>query len=100
MRLWLFAAAVSLVGAVVILMVGSGDLLTHFGERSVWSMALCGLTLAYAIATLGAVWQVFGVNPVMARGWVRWYARLAAIGLLIALVYLAAYGVIGIRTWA
>jgi len=100
MRVWLLGAALSLVGAVVILMVGSGDLLTHFGERSAWSMALCALTVLYAIATVGAVWQVFGVNNLMARGWVRWYARVAAIGLLIALVYLAAYGVIGIRTWA
>ena len=99
MRLWLLGAAVSLTGAVVILMTGAGDLLTHFGERTGWSIALCGLTLLYAVATMGAVWQAFGMNHPRARGWVRAYVRVASIGFLIALVYLAAYGVIGIRTW-
>ena len=100
MRLWLLGAAVSLTGAAVILMTGAGDLLTHFGECTAWSMALCGLTLLYAVTTLGAVWQAFGMNHPRARGWVRAYARVASIGFLIALVYLAAYGVIGIRTWS
>ena len=99
MRLWLLGAAVSLTGAAVILMTGAGDLLTHFGECTAWSMALCGLTLLYAVTTLGAVWQAFGMNHPRARGWVRAYARVASIGFLIALVYLADYGVIGIRTW-
>ena len=99
MRLWLLGAAVSFTGAVVILITGAADLLTHFGERSAWSMALCALTLIYAVATAGAVWEAFGGNHPRARGRVHAYARVASIGFLIALVYLAAYGVIGIRTW-
>jgi hypothetical protein len=45
-------------------------------------------------------WWAFGPPSVTARVWVRRMGRFTAIGLGLAVGYLAYWGVIGMRTWA
>jgi hypothetical protein len=99
LRRWTMRSAVSIVAVVGLFALGSGDLLERFGALTWWSGGLCALTLLHALSVVMAVKHAFGAKSAGARVWVRRHARFASLGLLIGLLYLAYFGVIGIRTW-
>jgi hypothetical protein len=100
MRMYPLAAFLSLVLFVCIFMLGSSDVLPRFGALTGWSASLFVSTLLFAAAVLLSTWAAVKAAGDGVRRGVRWYSGLVSVALLIALLYLAWWGVIGIRTWA
>jgi hypothetical protein len=78
----------------------SDDLITRLGNLTMWSALIFLWTIAFAFAVLAsavAVWRApaEGVRPAVRR-----FSTIVTVALLIALVYLAYWGIIGLRTWA
>lgn len=98
LRLYPLLAVLSLVAFVAIIMLSSTDAIRLLGTPTASSVGLCLATLAFAALTLLSTWAVVTARPEVRRS-VRWFSGFVSLGLLIALVYLAYWGVIGIRTW-
>lgn len=100
MRLYPLIAVLSLVALVVTFTLSSSDMIARLGHFSVWSAAVWLCTVVFALATSMSAWAVWLANRAEeTRAPVRWYSTTVAIALLVALVYLAYWGVIGLRTW-
>jgi CubicO group peptidase (beta-lactamase class C family) len=100
MRIYPLLAVLSLVAFVAVFMGASGDVLTRLGNVTGWSVGLCAITILFAVMVLMSTWAVVTGSGEGVRRWVRWYSGIVSLALLIALVYLAWWGVIGVRTWA
>ena len=100
MRFWPFMAVLSLLAFVAIFMVSSADVIDRFGNRTPWSEALFLTTIFYAFATLASVWTWWRAPINRVRPGVRRYSRIVILALVIAGLYLASWGLIGLRTWA
>jgi CubicO group peptidase (beta-lactamase class C family) len=100
MRLCPLAAVASLVAFCGIFVLSSSDVLTRLGTVSVWSVALMLTTVLFAVTVLMSCWSVIATSGEGVRRGVRWYSGIVSVALLIALIYLAWWGVIGVRTWA
>jgi hypothetical protein len=100
MRLYPVAAVLSLVAFVAIFILAGSDLITRLGNMTGWSIGLFVTTLLFAVLVLMSCWSVITASGEGVRRSVRWYSRIVSLALLIALVYLAWWGVIGLRTWA
>ena len=100
MRLYPLLAVLSLVAFCAVFAGASGDLLTRLGNVTGWSVALFITTVLFAVMVLMSTWSVLTGSGEGVRRGVLWYSRIISLALLIALVYLAWWGVIGIRTWA
>ena len=100
MRWWPLVAVLSLVAFVLIFILNSEDLIEKFGNVTGASVAFCLTTIVFAFAVLAsgiAAWRApaEGVRPGVLR-----FSRTVSIGLLVLLLYLAFWGMIGLRTWA
>ena len=99
MRLWPLVAVLSLIVMVAVVVVSSDDFIGRMGNLTVWSFTVSCTTLLFAIASVASVFFSWrgkeGVRPL-----VRKFSLLVSLALLIATIYLAYYGVIGMRTWA
>ncbi|HTP69552.1 MAG TPA: serine hydrolase domain-containing protein [Dongiaceae bacterium] len=100
MRLWPLLAVLSLVVFVLVFVVTAEDVIGNLGNVTAASLTLCLTTIVFAIAVLASgmtAWRapIEGVRP-----GVRRFSRIVSLALLIALVYLAFWGMIGLRTWA
>jgi hypothetical protein len=100
MRLYPVAAVLSLVAFVWIFILAGSDLITRLGNMTGWSIGLFVTTLLFAVLVLMSCWSVITASGEGVRRGVRWYSRIVSLALLIALIYLAWWGVIGLRTWA
>jgi len=100
MRLWPLIAVLSLLGFVVLFMVSSNDAIARLGNLTFWSFGIFLATLLFAFATLASVVALWRSRKRQIRASVRWFSILATSALLIAAIYLAFWGVIGMRTWA
>ncbi|MBS0393943.1 MAG: beta-lactamase family protein [Proteobacteria bacterium] len=99
MRAWPLVAVLSLVGFVAIFQRSADDLIERFGSPTGWAYALTATTVLFAVAALAAAWAAFRPAGPGVRPAVRRHAQFVAFGLVVATLYLAAYGVIGLRTW-
>ncbi len=100
MRLYPLLAVLSLVAFVVVFILSSAHAITLLGNLTAYSAALFLSTLCFAVAALLGAWAVVAAGSDGVRRYVRWFSGFVSIALLIALVYLAYWGVIGLRTWA
>jgi CubicO group peptidase (beta-lactamase class C family) len=100
MRLWPLAAVLSLVAAVVVVMLASADLITRMGNLTGWSVAFFLATVAYAFTTLVSAVALWRAPKEGVRTAARRFSVAVVAALLIAAVYLASWGIIGLRTWA
>jgi CubicO group peptidase (beta-lactamase class C family) len=100
MRLYPLLAVASLAGFVAIFIVSSSDVIERLGNLSAWSVGLFLCTVVFAVASLLSMWAVISARGEGIRRLVRWYSGVISVALLIALIYLAWWGVIGMRTWA
>jgi predicted small integral membrane protein len=100
MRLWPLVAVLSLVLFVAIFIVSSEDLIGKLGNITGTSIALCLTTLVFAIAVLASGIAAWRAPAEGVRLGVLRFSRTVSLALLIALVYLAFWGMIGLRTWA
>jgi len=87
------------VAFVLIFILNSEDLIEKFGNVTGASVAFCLTTIVFAFAVLAsgiAAWRApaEGVRPGVLR-----FSRTVSIGLLVLLLYLAFWGMIGLRTW-
>jgi CubicO group peptidase (beta-lactamase class C family) len=100
LRVWPLLAVLSLVAFVFTFILCSDDLITRLGNLTMWSALIFLWTIAFAFAVVAsavAVWRApaEGVRPAVRR-----FSTIVTVGLLIALAYLAYWGMIGLRTWA
>ena len=100
LRVWPLLAVLSVVAFVFTFILCSDDLITRLGNLTMWSVLIFLWTIAFAFAVLAsaiAVWRApaEGVRPAVRR-----FSTIVTVALLIALAYLAYWGIIGLRTWA
>jgi hypothetical protein len=100
MRLWPLLTVLSLITFVGLIIVCSADLIDRLGNLTGWSVAVYLSTVAFGIASLVSAVSVWRAPMDVVRRGVRRYSRMVTLALLIAAVYLAYWGIIGLRTWA
>ena len=91
-------AVLSLVTVVLVVIASNPDPITRMGNLTIWSGAVFVLTILFASASVASAVAVLRAQGV--RKWVWRYSVAVALALLIATVYLAYWGVIGLRLWA
>ena len=102
MKIWPLIAALSFVAlsTILTLALGDEDVITHFGNLTLWSGALWLASIIFASASIAAAVALWLARNSQVRKWVFVYSTTVTLALLIATAYLAYWGVIGIRTWA
>jgi CubicO group peptidase (beta-lactamase class C family) len=99
MRLWPLLAVLSLLGFIGSFVLASSDILNRLGKLTFYSGGLFLTSLLFALFTLASLWALWKARKESIRGFVRWFSICVTSALLIATIYLAWWGVIGIRTW-
>ena len=100
MRLWPLIAVLSLLAFVGLSIASNSDIFARLGHMTIWSFGLFLTTLIFAVASLASAVALWLARKKEIRKCVRWFSIAVTLALLIATVYLAYWGVIGIRTWA
>ena len=99
-HVWPLASVVCLLGAAGIFAgtVGSGHI-DLFARFTAWAVAFTALTWTFAAMTLVGVWRVWVLPNGPTRRAARIHASLVTAANLTAVVYLAYWGIIGLRLW-
>jgi CubicO group peptidase (beta-lactamase class C family) len=92
-------SVVCLAGSLALFFHAEHDLLVRLGRPSGWSVGICLGTWAFALSTVLSLILAFGPRSWLVKRAVRWHARAVAVACALAAGYLAAFGVIGLRTW-
>jgi CubicO group peptidase (beta-lactamase class C family) len=100
MRIWPLVAVLSLMAFVVIFILCGDDLIVRLGNLTAWSVALFLATIAFAVASVASAIALWRAPAGAVRRGVRRYSIAVTVALLIATVYFAYWGIIGLRTWA
>lgn len=99
-RWWPLIAVLSLIASIVIFMLVSDDVLERMGSLTAWSAAFFLATAVYGVAALVSLLVLWRTPKEQIRRGVRWFSFAVIVPLFIAALYLAYWGVIGLRTWA
>jgi CubicO group peptidase (beta-lactamase class C family) len=99
MRTWPLVAVLSLIAFVVIFILCGDDLIARMGNLTVWSAALFLITIVFAVASVASAIAFWRAPAGAVRRSVRRYSIAVTAALLITTVYLAYWGIIGLRTW-
>jgi len=100
MRLWPLVAVLSLLAFVVLVNLAGNDAIARLGRLTIWSFGLTLTTSIFALASLASAIALWRARKQEIRRCVRWYSIAVTSALVIASLYLAWWGVIGIRTWS
>ncbi len=100
LRLWPLIAVLSLIAFVGIFILSAGDLIERLGNLTGWSAAVFLATVTFGIASLGSAISLWRTPAQNVRRGVRRFSLVVTLALLIAAVYLAYWGIVGLRTWA
>jgi len=100
MRLSPLLAVLSLLAFAWIFTRASSDFLNRLGGLTVYYGGLFLTSLLFALFVLASLWALWKARRESIRGFVRWFSICVTSALLIATIYLAWWGVIGIRTWS
>ena len=100
MRLWPLIAALSLLGFVGCFIGASSDIITLLGHLTVWSFGVFLCTSLFGVASVASAIALWLARKQQIRGFVRWFSITVTGALLIGAMYLAYWGVIGMRTWS
>jgi CubicO group peptidase (beta-lactamase class C family) len=96
MRVWPLLAVLSLIASLrLFLQAGDG-----LGELTPWSFGLFLSSLIFGVASLAGAGALILARRHEVRGSVFWFSTAVIIPLVIATVYFAYWGAIGVRTWA
>lgn len=98
MRLWPLIAVVSLISVVILFMLASQGSISRLGTLTGWSFSVFMATIVFAVASAVSLWCAF-TQQAGVRRTVRVYSTLVSVALAITTVYLAYWGIIGLRTW-
>src|SRR5215472_2767339 len=99
-RLWPLLAVLSLVACVAIFNLAADDLIVRMGNVTAWSVTFFLATMTYAVASVASAFALWWNPRHEVRSGVRVYSIAVVLPLLIAALYLAYWGMIGLRTWA
>jgi hypothetical protein len=99
MRIWPLVAVLSLIAAVVIVMLCSADFIARMGNMTGWSVGFLLATILFAAAAVLSAVALWRAPEQGVRLAVRRYSAMVTAALLIATLYLAYWGIIGLRTW-
>jgi hypothetical protein len=99
MRIWALLAVLCLITFVGIFIACSDDLIVRLGNLTGWSAAIFLTTLAYGIAAAASTFTAWRTPAESIRPSVRRFSRIVSVALLISAVYLAYWGIVGLRTW-
>lgn len=99
MRLWPLIAVLGMGTVVGIFIVCGDDIISRLGNLTVWSAGIFSATLAFAIASVASALASWSATAGPVRKSVRRFSIIVTIALLVATVYLAYWGIIGLRTW-
>ena len=99
-RLFPLIAALSLIAFVAVFMLSSDDMIARLGQLTIYSFGMCLATLLFAAASLASVIALWTARNREIRRFVRRFSIAVTAAMLIATVYLAWWGVVGIRTWS
>jgi hypothetical protein len=100
MRLWPLIAVLSLLAFVGLSIASNSDVFARLGHMTIWSFGILLASLVFAGASLASAVALWLARKQEIRRFVRWFSIAVTSALLIATVYLAYWGVIGIRTWS
>jgi CubicO group peptidase (beta-lactamase class C family) len=100
MRLWPLISVLSLLAFIGLVILTGSDAIARLGNLTFYSFGLTVTTLLFAAASLAGAVTLWRARKQEIRASVRWYSIAVTAALLIAVVYLACFGVIGIRTWS
>ncbi|MGA2569866.1 MAG: serine hydrolase domain-containing protein [Terracidiphilus sp.] len=100
MRLWPLISALSLAGFAAFFIGSASDMISRLGNPTIWSVGICLTSLLFGVAAVVSAVALWLARKKEIRGFTRWFAWLTTPALVIAVIYLAWWGVIGIRTWA
>ena len=100
MRVWPLLAVLSLIVFVTIFIVCGDDLIERMGNLTIWSAGVLLSSLAFAVTTIVSAIAVYRAPAERVRKTVRRFSAVVTVALVIATLYLAYWGVIGLRTWA
>jgi hypothetical protein len=100
LRVWPLLAVLSLVAFVFTFILCADDLITRLGNLTMWSALIFLWTIAFAFAVVASVVAVWRAPAEGVRPAVRRFSTIVTVALLVALGYLAYWGMIGLRTWA
>ena len=82
-----------------ILLLGGDDITSRLGHRTVWSVGLSVSTWAFALFSVLGFVAAVRVRRSEVNRWVFLHSLVASTVFCMATVYLARFGVIGLRTW-
>lgn len=99
-RWWPLIAVLSLAAVVLIVVLGSDDLIARMGNLTIWSAAFFLATVVFGVASVAGVIALWRAPEEGVRKGVRRFSVFVIVGLFIAAVYLAYWGFIGLRPWA
>jgi hypothetical protein len=99
MRIWPLVAVLSLIAAVVIVILCSADFIARMGNMTGWSVGFLLATILFAAAAVLSAVALWRAPEQGVRLAVRRYSAMVTAALLIATLYLAYWGIIGLRTW-
>lgn len=100
MRLWPLIAVFSLIAMVAVVIACGDDAIARLGNLTGWSAAIWLTTVTFGVASLASALSLWLAPRESVRSGVRRFSLIVSAALLIAAVYLAYWGVIGLRTWA
>jgi len=98
-RLWPLLAVLSMAMVVGIFIVCGDDIISRLGNLTAWSVGIFLATIAFAIASLASAFTLRWTPAATVRKGVRKFSMIVTIALLIAALYFAYWGIIGLRTW-
>lgn len=99
LRMWPLAATLSFGMAWLVVILSDQDFIERFGTPTVWSVGLFLCTLLFPIAAAFGLLAALRTPRGAVNRWVVLYAVVASALNVIVALYLAAWGVIGVRTW-
>jgi hypothetical protein len=100
-RLLPLVAVLCLAGAFGLFLASmAGDPIERLGKPTIWSVGFCMLTWIFAMTSIAGFVQAIRARRWDVRPGVRCHALLVSTANVCVLVYLAYWGVIGLRTWA
>ncbi|MGZ4815151.1 MAG: serine hydrolase [Terriglobales bacterium] len=100
MRLLPLIAVLSLIAFVGTVIGSSDDLIDRMGHLTSWSATIWLATVVFAVASFASALSIVRTPAETVRRGVRRFSLIVTIALLIATVYFAYWGIIGLRTWA
>ena len=92
-------AVLSLGAFIGIIMLGGDNLIARLGHRTWWSMGLTASTWAFAAFSVASLLASIRVDRRGMNRWAYTHSLLTSILLSLATLYLACFGIIGLRTW-